>query len=362
LNSGFRAVLVTAGGGSGALSTLLTTPGASRFVADAHIPYSTEALERFLGEKPEHAVSPVTARALAEKAFDLATGNVESALRADLRSQSAPCNNSRCVGIACSAALQTDRERRGADRAFICIKTGAAEKVYALYLSRTSRADQEALLSDWLLALIAQATGAERGLLLPGSFNPVHQGHCNLLKVAEEMTGLTGCFELSSVNVDKPELPEEEILRRASAVFDVPVALTAAPRFIQKAQQFPKTTFVLGYDTAARLIDPAYGQETPREGTRPRRPENGPRGRGPSSDWLGMWRKFEALETRFLVAGRLSRDSEAVGTGDDRARRARLQSFLTLESLNLPDGFDHLFAPVPEELYREDISSTELRG
>lgn len=318
LNSGCRAVLVTTGGGSGALNALLTTPGASRFIADAQIPYSPEALERFLGEKPKHSVSPVTARKLAGKAFSSATDIVESALRADLRSESARYTNSRCIGIACSAALQTDRERRGDDRAFICIKTAEAEKVYALYLSKASRADHEKLLSDWLLALIAQAIGAERGLMLPGSFNPVHQGHLNLLNVAEEMTGLRGIFELSCANVDKPDIPEEEILRRASAIKNVPVALTHAPRFVQKADLFPRTIFAVGYDTAERLI--AYAKP-------------------------GEWNLFQTLETKFLVAGR-----QYGGT------------FQTLKNLNLSKGFEALFEAVPESKFRADISSTELRN
>ena len=317
LNSGCRAVLVTTGGGSSALNALLTTPGASRFVIEAHVPYSPEALERFLGEIPAQSVSPETVRKLAGKAFGSATGIVESALRADLRSESARYNNSKCIGIACSAALQTDRERRGEDRAFICIKTAESEKVYALFLSKASREEQEKLLSDWLLVLIAQATGAERGLMLPGSFNPVHQGHRNLLKTAEELTGLRGVFELSCANVDKPAIEEGSCLHRAAAIKDIPVALTHTPRFIQKAELFPQTAFVVGFDTAIRFIKD-YSPED--------------------------WKKFQTLGTRFLVAGRRHQGV-----------------FQTLENLDLPDGFETLFEAVPESKFREDISSSELR-
>ncbi|MBI9020712.1 MAG: hypothetical protein JEZ10_05600 [Verrucomicrobia bacterium] len=307
LDSGHKAVLVTTGGGSTALNALLTTPGASRFVVDAQIPYSPEALERFLGEKVEQSVSPATARALAERAFFQA-----------LEKRDADFPSIGKIGIACTSALQTDRERRGNDRAFIGIKTAKAEKLYSLHFSKTSRREQEALLSEWILVLIAHAVGAERGLMLPGSFNPVHQGHCNLLQVAEERTGLRGVFELSFVNVDKPELPEDEILRRASAIKDIPVALTHAPRFVQKAELFPNTTFVLGYDTAARLVDYAKGDE---------------------------WENFQTSETSFLVAG-----------------RQHGGEWQTLENLELPKGFEGLFEAIPESKFREDISSTELRG
>jgi len=305
LNSGCRAVLVTTGGGSSAPNALLTTPGASRFVVEVHTPYSPEALEQFLGEKQEHSVSPATAQKLAAQAFD----------------QSVQCRTPDTeyhpVGIACTAALQTDRERRGDDRAFICIKTAGAKKLYALHFSKTSRAEQEELLSDWLLVLIAQATGAERGLMMPGSFNPVHQGHLNLLKVAEEMTGLRGVFELSCANVDKPALEETDCLCRTATIKDIPVAITHAPRFIRKAELYPKTTFAVGFDTAIRFI------------------------RDYTSD---DWKKFRTLETRFLVAGR-----RCGGV------------FQTLENLNLPEGFETLFEAIPESKFREDISSTELR-
>jgi nicotinamide mononucleotide (NMN) deamidase PncC/glycerol-3-phosphate cytidylyltransferase-like family protein len=309
-NSGFRAMLVIAGGGSGALHALLSTPGASRFVSEAYVPYSPEALEHFLGKPPEQAVSPAAARRLAEKAFCQC-----------LKDSGGKFPDSGKAGISCTAALQTARERRGDDRAFFGIKTGEAEQLYAICFSKTSRAEQEMLLSDWLLVLIARAVGAERGLMLPGSFNPVHQGHLTLLKVAEKMTGLRGIFELSRANVDKPMLTEDDCLRRVAAIRDVPVALTVAPNFVQKAQLFPQTTFVLGYDTAVRLVDPAY-----------------------SIDWNRQWEIFQTLETRFLVAGRRYRGG-----------------FQTLENINLPKGCESLFEAIPEEKFREDISSTAIR-
>ncbi|MBC8205945.1 MAG: hypothetical protein H8E68_02200 [Kiritimatiellaeota bacterium] len=302
LASGWKATFAITGGGSSALNALLTTPGASRFVADAQIPYSPEALERFLGEKVEHSCSPQTAIDMARVAFKFHVSSFKS------------------LSVSCTAALQTDRQRRGDDRAFICIKTKKAEKLYALYLSESSREKQEALLGDWLLVLIAQAIGAERGLMLPGSFNPVHCGHFGLLKAAEEMASLRGIFELSVANVDKPDIPEEETLRRAASIRDIPVVLTRAARFTQKAELFPGTTFVLGHDTAERLLDYAQDNE---------------------------WERFQTLETSFIVAGRLRRGTDDFAFPDD---------------LSLPEDFEALFESIPEPEFREDISSTELRN
>jgi len=202
-DSGCRAVFAVTGGGSGALHSLLSTPGASRFVADARIPYSPEALADFLGEKVEQSCSPEAALLMARIAFKFQVSGFKF------------------LSISCTAALATDRNRRGDDRAFICIKTEASEKTYALYFSQATRAEQEILLSDWLLALIAQAVGAERGLMLPGSFNPVHKGHFGMLKAAEEITGLRGVFELSAANVDKPDIPEETKLKDLAALLNL---------------------------------------------------------------------------------------------------------------------------------------------
>lgn len=299
-DSGFRVSFILAGGGSGAIHSLLSTPGASRFVAQVRIPYSKESLEEFLGETVTQSCSPDTALKLARTEFNLHT----------------PAPGTLC--IACTAALQTDRERKGDDRAFICIKSESSELLFALFLSKTSRREQESVLSRWLMHLTATACRTEPLLILPGSFNPVHRGHIRLLAAAEHLTGCRGLFELSCTNVDKPPLDECECLRRAAAIRDIPVALTSAARFARKATLFPGATFALGHDTADRLLratDPAD------------------------------WTLFREQGIRFLVAGR-----EQNGV------------FLPADGLSLPPEAAGLFTPVPESLFRDDLSSTALRN
>ena len=58
-----------------------------------------------------------------------------------------------------------------------------------------------------------------------------------------------------------------------------------------------------------------------------------------------MLTRFQESGARFVVAGRLHHGE-----------------FQGLEQINIPSGFEELFIPIPEELFREDISSTELRG
>ena len=84
-------------------------------------------------------------------------------------------------------------------------------------------------------------------IVLPGSFNPLHKGHRQLLDTAvkcfeAETSGdsphMEGCFELSIGNADKGVLPAEEVRRRVAQFTSegLPVLLTRAPLFTDKSQ------------------------------------------------------------------------------------------------------------------------------
>lgn len=140
--SGFKAVLVVSGGGSSAVHRLLSHPGASRFVLDVRIPYAALAMEQFLGHAPRSACSMQTARDLAASAFEVAMRH-----------------GGRVLGISCTAALRTNRERKGTDRAFMCIKSAEGMVERELELPPGSRAEQEAILGTSLLEFIRGFVG-----------------------------------------------------------------------------------------------------------------------------------------------------------------------------------------------------------
>jgi len=62
--------MVVAGAASSAIQSILRQPGASQVVLDAQIPYSREALGRYLGRLPESLCSVETARLLAWRAWN----------------------------------------------------------------------------------------------------------------------------------------------------------------------------------------------------------------------------------------------------------------------------------------------------
>ncbi|MBS0263317.1 MAG: hypothetical protein JSS02_15350 [Planctomycetes bacterium] len=169
-------------------------------------------------------------------------------------------------------------------------------------------------------ALPAQPAG-----LLCGSFHPLHDGHRQMRAVAEQILKGPVYYEISVRNVDKPPLDFLSIARRSRQFHDVPLALTSAPTFAEKSAALPGVTFVVGVDTAERIVKAKYyggGAEATRHALT----------------------QVRAHGCRFLVAGRL------VG-----------ERFETLADVEVPVEFQDLFTAIPAEAFRVDLSSTQLR-
>lgn len=162
--------------------------------------------------------------------------------------------------------------------------------------------------------------------VFPGSFNPLHAGHRELAAVASRRLGVDVHFELSVTNADKPELPETEIARRVSQFAGyAPIWITRAAAFEKKADHFPGATFVLGWDTAIRLVDPKYyGSERGRDACLAKLLDRG---------------------CTMLVGGRV----DSVG------------AFRTWDEGVVAAEFAPLFAALTESDFRVDLSSTLLR-
>ena len=150
--SGTKVCLAVTGGGSRAVTWLLNHPGASRAVLDIRVPYSDNALESFLKRPGPHPVSAETARLMALRAYECSMD-----LHADGDMQ---------IGLSCTAALSTNRQRRGEDRAAIAVRTGERYLFQQLFFEKSrSQADagaryaQEDILSACLISALAAACG-----------------------------------------------------------------------------------------------------------------------------------------------------------------------------------------------------------
>ncbi len=164
--------------------------------------------------------------------------------------------------------------------------------------------------------------------IIAGSFNPLHAGHVCLFQVACQLCSAPAGFEISVANVDKPFLELDEIRQRLHQfAWRYPVWITRAATFAEKTQIFPGATFVIGADTAERLLALRYY----------------------ANDLSCMRTAFAQMrknQSRFLVAGRMFRENR----------------FLSLSDLAVPSEIADLFAEIPRELCDCPTSSTLLRS
>ncbi|MCE5269570.1 MAG: hypothetical protein LLG00_16965 [Planctomycetaceae bacterium] len=376
-----RIVAVVTGGGSRAIADLLETPGGSRTLLEAAVPYSSPAMIAWLGGPPDEFCSSATARAMAMAAFYRARRCEEP--------EASP------AGVACTASLATDRPKRGPHRIHLAMQTAGVTAAWCLELQkgRRTRAEEERLAGRLMLNVVAEACGvadrldldlledervdysrteapeAWRELLLgkiesvrvggstqplgevtekgsphasplaegegtsilppvvfPGAFNPLHAGHLRMAQIAQEMLGQPAAFELSIINVDKPPLDYMELERRLSQfTLGQAVHLSRAATFEEKSRLFPGATFVVGADTLLRIAGPQYYDDS-------------------VSACERAIERIASRGCRFLVFGRRIGDS-----------------FVRLGDLNLPNALRELCREVPPEVFREDVSSTALR-
>lgn len=399
---GWRFAAAIAGGGASFISDYLAIPGASASFLEGIVPYSPDATDEFLGVRPESYCSEKTARLMASQSRLRALALEARAKESNPDRPTAPV-----AGIAATAALASDRPKKGPHRVYCAVRTGSAifSATLNLHKDARSRAEEERLAADFILSTalfaaekladakpewrenseklaittslpafpedsatvswaILDSVGAsllsetpdvplmalcwrggqiveKRGpdaaenaafALYPGSFNPPHHGHIEIVRIAEERLQRAVALELAVKNVDKPSLDPIELLRRLKAIEaafpDQDVWIDNAPRYVQKAQLFRGAAFIMGADTVLRLADPKY--------------EGG------------------LVERRDAVLERL-KDREVTLCVFARKVRGELAREEVLRK-SLPKALCELCDFVPEDVFLDDVSSSEIRN
>ncbi len=358
-----KTVMAFAGAGTRALEWLHSVGGSSRTVLAAYDIYNDNSMRAWVGFMPARFTSRRVARAMATRAYHEAR---RLASVADAT-----------FGLASTATIATDRAKRGDHRVATAVRDTFGILTYSLTLEKDARdrSGEEEIVSLLLLRAAADACGVlarpelpltpneeleiafqpsellaalEGGLrdlivvrpdgaivsatdegrrvVLSGAYNPLHRGHLELAEAASRHTGLPALFELPMVNAEKAPIGALEARRRAQQFAGRgELALTRAPLFVEKAALLPNSVFVVGMDTAERLLEPRFygdSEEAMRRALREIRAQGG----------------------RFLVAGRSTHGA-----------------FKTLEQAAVPSGFEELFEALPEEEFRYDLSSSEIR-
>ncbi|GJM93509.1 hypothetical protein PR202_ga10071 [Eleusine coracana subsp. coracana] len=220
-----QAVLYLAGGASQALGWLLSVPGASGTVLEVVVPYSRASMAQLLDKMPLQFTSKQTAEDMALAAYNRALKLSGPGLQV--------------MGVGFTGSLASSRPKHGDHRFFVSTRTHSCLRTSHVTLSKglRSREDEDKLSSYFLLKAIADTCKVSatiqsdiqepevpeesreqfdedqelqqvingqicmkvyhfddlveknfnRKIILPGSFNPLHDGHLRLLEVASRL-------------------------------------------------------------------------------------------------------------------------------------------------------------------------------
>lgn len=307
--NGVRAKYVTAitGGGTAAVSNILSQGGASSWFLEGLIPYSKEALTSFLGSEPEKCVSERAANQMALKAY--------------MRAISLGTDYKEAAGLGCTAVLgKVENERAGREH-FACVSVQLYNALYHFHLNIPRSIDlfgresqehyiankiKRIIMTDNIESCTPDKTNTDNyGLLslllsnkrlansfdlwngqyipLPyicknepfvvysGSFDPFHEGHAVVINKLGQKTGKPVWLEVSIRNVDKPDIDLAGLDDRMNSIHRgvrlhnlkqvEGVILTNTPKFYDKLSLLgPNASFVVGSDTASRMVDRKYGK------------------------------------------------------------------------------------------------------
>lgn len=281
-----RIYIAATGAGAGAQNEIWKTPGCSSYFAGATFPYGEDQLEEFIGYRPDKFVHPDVAIEMAMRAYQCAWNGTGSA-----------------IGIGCTAAVATNRLRKGDYVAYIARCDDNGVRLYKHELSANEGAvarHNHGKIIDWYISdvinndcqmidvtpsaihllmarpywqhdgkrlpesaltsqVICHATDSSERInraIFPGAFNPPHEAHFSIARKTNAVFNL----ELSPPH--KGLLNVTTVLQRLKMLRHSDVILTnGCPLYIDKSTRFNDHPIVMGADAFIRMLDPKWGPE-----------------------------------------------------------------------------------------------------
>lgn len=353
LNNNALLYVATTGAGLSFQYNLWKKPGCSKYLVGFFTPYAKTELQSFLGFNLEESFVSK------EIAMDLAMAAYIKAVTFKVKEN----NPGNPIGIGITAAVATNRLPRGEQRAFICLITKDISIIKEVLLNK-ELGEEYRKVHDQIIANEAESilisgidldnkyvditnevlerfykyptffinsrssTSLGTALYLPASLNPIHDGHREMIKKAEEKLSTTfgkvfGKYLISTSSPHKGDLTLQEILfkvgmLRAETNFREFEFTKEEPLFLDKARKRPGSCFIIGADTMERFLDPKWGPD-------------------PSE----MLNELKELNITFLVMGRVIDNV-----------------FKTVDDINVPEMYRDLFISLQGRI---DVSSTEIR-
>lgn len=356
--AGVNIHVVATGGGAGLQQFLWEIPGSSAYLSGGSFPYDQAEQEEFLGFMPKQFCSE-------EAAIDLASAAYMKAYK---------FGGKKPVGLAITASVASEKEHRGEHRVFACVMTDTEVRTCRYSLEKGAGSSRRLLdgatCDDVGLFVLLDTLGLTEGkfvgptynnatakarerfferpfftangkrydklpegsvyAMMPGSFNPPHEGHFGLARSFRHTHSKNVLFEIGTNPPHKDPPTVQELLQRAKMLKGYDVLFTKdIPKFIEKARAYPGMPLIMGADTLLRILDPKWGTQ----------PQD-------------LIRELRKLRTKLFVAERLV-DGKPVDCDD---------IVDDLDDILSDEEMDMAYWVIQDLEGRWDISSTELRN
>lgn len=337
--------VISSGAGSLVQHELYKTPGASSWLSGATFPYDPDETMDVLGFKPNGLVNEEVSIQLACVAYMKAyrfgrddaigigmTSSVASLKphRGDHRIHATIITSTSCAsttkilekGVGYDARQQDNDSATKVAFNLLAAALGSPHNPYDFHVWEPQHLTDVILQHPVFLDTGKRSTCIPvHSAIMPGAYNPPHEGHFGLAEAVFLNTGYRVAHQVTIDPPHKDAMTGQKILERAKMLAGHTTVFSCGdPLYIQKAERY-RTPIVLGADALLRMFDPKWGV-----------------------DVTTLLERLTALGTKIFVSGRKV-DGEFL-TLNEVLKRTGIANFGTFKSI--PGDWD--------------ISSTEVRN